>query len=269
MSDTVICLACGGVVEGVAAPDEQRCECPPPEVEARAIECPHCGGRLRVGVRACPFCRSTLGTARCAHCLAWNVAEASCCQSCGRDLAAKEEDGRGAAAGQCPCDGGQLVTRRYADWDVDECDRCGGVFVEAATLDSLLDARDGSGHELRLALPKPRVEVDAFAPGTADGYLRCPECRAVMSRQNFGRVSGVLVDVCRGHGVWFDPAELSAVLAFVARGGFDRPRAKRPTFAIPEGAPKGSFGDRLELRSYDGVADAFWSALRALWTDQD
>jgi hypothetical protein len=41
----------------------------------------------------------------------------------------------------------------------------------------------------------------------------------MMNRRNFGRRSGVIVDVCRSHGVWFDPSELTSVLAFVARGG--------------------------------------------------
>ena len=34
----------------------------------------------------------------------------------------------------------------------------------------------------------------------------------MMNRQNFGRRSGVIIDVCKGHGVWFEPGELSAVL---------------------------------------------------------
>ena len=36
-----------------------------------------------------------------------------------------------------------------------------------------------------------------------------------MRRINFGRRSGVIVDVCNAHGTWFDPGELAAVLRFV------------------------------------------------------
>lgn len=40
-----------------------------------------------------------------------------------------------------------------------------------------------------------------------------------MNRVNFGRRSGVIVDVCRAHGTWFDAGELVAALEFVAQGG--------------------------------------------------
>jgi len=38
-----------------------------------------------------------------------------------------------------------------------------------------------------------------------------------MTRVNFGRTSGVIVDSCKRHGAWFDRGELSAALAFLAR----------------------------------------------------
>ena len=40
-----------------------------------------------------------------------------------------------------------------------------------------------------------------------------------MNRTVFGRSSGVIVDVCKQHGTWFDARELTASLAFIERGG--------------------------------------------------
>lgn len=40
-----------------------------------------------------------------------------------------------------------------------------------------------------------------------------------MHRTNFGRVSGVLVDICHAHGLWFDADELQQVLDFIELGG--------------------------------------------------
>jgi hypothetical protein len=40
-----------------------------------------------------------------------------------------------------------------------------------------------------------------------------------MQRRNFGKRSGVIVDVCGKHGVWLDADELEAVAAFIERGG--------------------------------------------------
>jgi Zn-finger nucleic acid-binding protein len=42
-----------------------------------------------------------------------------------------------------------------------------------------------------------------------------------MTRANFGRRSGIVVDTCRDHGTWFDRGELDAVLEFVRAGGVE------------------------------------------------
>ena len=62
-------------------------------------------------------------------------------------------------------------------------------------------------------LPRP--------PETRTSYIPCPECAGLMNRKNFGGTSGVVVDVCKKHGTWFDLGELPRVLAFVAAGIYD------------------------------------------------
>jgi Zn-finger nucleic acid-binding protein len=47
-----------------------------------------------------------------------------------------------------------------------------------------------------------------------------------MNRSVFGRVSGVIVDVCKNHGVWFDGGELSEVLLFLESGGLGKMRER-------------------------------------------
>jgi Zn-finger nucleic acid-binding protein len=47
-----------------------------------------------------------------------------------------------------------------------------------------------------------------------------------MTRVHFARASGVIVDVCKGHGTWFDRDELRQVLEFVRAGGLDVARAR-------------------------------------------
>jgi len=57
-------------------------------------------------------------------------------------------------------------------------------------------------------------------------YLPCPLCHASMNRVNFGRVSGVVIDVCKLHGTWFDAGELTRVIAFAAAGGLEKTRER-------------------------------------------
>ncbi len=57
-------------------------------------------------------------------------------------------------------------------------------------------------------------------------YRACPECATMMNRTNYARISGIIVDVCREHGTWFDAHELPALLDFVRRGGLDVARQR-------------------------------------------
>lgn len=44
-------------------------------------------------------------------------------------------------------------------------------------------------------------------------YLDCPSCEAPMHRTRVLAGSGVIVDVCAAHGVWFDPGEVDRLRA--------------------------------------------------------
>jgi Zn-finger nucleic acid-binding protein len=47
-----------------------------------------------------------------------------------------------------------------------------------------------------------------------------------MNRSNFARSSGVIVDLCKQHGVWFDADELPKIIEFINGGGLERAREK-------------------------------------------
>jgi Zn-finger nucleic acid-binding protein len=58
-------------------------------------------------------------------------------------------------------------------------------------------------------------------------YRKCPTCLEMMLRKNFRETSGIVVDVCSAHGVWFDRGELGMVFEFLASGAFAK--AERDT----------------------------------------
>jgi hypothetical protein len=43
-----------------------------------------------------------------------------------------------------------------------------------------------------------------------------------MNRTNYGHISGVVLDVCKDHGLWFDKDKLREVLEFIEGGGLEK-----------------------------------------------
>ena len=100
--------------------------------------------------------------------------------------------------------------------DVRECGACGGLWLDPATLQRLCDAREQHATitgMLAARVPSAGGAVDAVR------YVPCPACHRLMNRVNFARTSGVIMDVCRAHGVWLDRGELERVVGFVDGGG--------------------------------------------------
>ena len=79
---------------------------------------------------------------------------------------------------------------------------------------------------LGFASPVTGHQTDAAATPIKVRYFPCPQCGQLMNRMNFARCSGVIVDVCRGHGTWFDASELRAIIEFIRRGGLQLSRQK-------------------------------------------
>ncbi|MGZ3453911.1 MAG: TFIIB-type zinc ribbon-containing protein [Polyangiales bacterium] len=127
---------------------------------------------------------------------------------------------QGPRLGACPSCTQALVDETYADTALEECLACGGIFLDAHMLDRLVEAKD---QRLSLAISLP---VRDRVRDMRVRYLPCPRCVTPMNRKIFGRSSGIVVDVCKEHGVWFDAGELAAVLAFIEGGGLERARLR-------------------------------------------
>ena len=96
--------------------------------------------------------------------------------------------------------------------------------ARAAMADILCAAEIGGA--LREGPPKRARESGGIPALDAVRYVPCPQCHTSMNRVNFGKVSGVIVDVCKMHGTWFDAGELTRVVAFAAHGGLEKTRER-------------------------------------------
>jgi Zn-finger nucleic acid-binding protein/ribosomal protein L40E len=188
-------------------------------MEARVIRCSGCGASVPFDAPQCPYCRAQLATVACPACFALVPLTASHCPACGADLAPRAVETPDGAP--CPACSKALATARVGDLEVHECQACGGLWLDRAVFEDLGASRERQGAVLG-ALPA----ASAPAPATLEAiqYRPCPSCRQRMNRVNYARRSGVVLDVCKEHGLWFDKDELRRVLGFIAEGGLDRAR---------------------------------------------
>ena len=104
-----------------------------------------------------------------------------------------------------------------------ECGRCAGLWVEVAAFENICADREQQAAVLGGASPAPSHELRS-EPRIQ--YAPCAQCGQLMNRINFAKCSGVVVDVCKGHGTWFDRNELSAIVRFIRSGGLEVSRQK-------------------------------------------
>ena len=191
--------------------------------EPGTLRCPSCGAPVAdPESRACGFCSTALALTACPSCFAPMFQGAKHCSRCGAGAARLAVD---RAPRNCPeCRGG-LDALAVGAVTLDECRACGGVWLDTPSFDRICREREQQAVVLQATLPSPKAPP-AAGP---QRYWPCPECGRLMNRQNFARVSGVVLDVCRGHGVWFNHGELTRIVEFIREGGLGRAREREKT----------------------------------------
>lgn len=265
--------------------DEVQCVCdrvlvvgPPKEVTVRGHACGHCGGTISAADEDCSYCGAHLSpadrveTTICPVCATRLPNDSAHCKACGVEL-------RAAAIppiprdGKCPRCDGKLRVHLTERAELIECsDGCGGIWCSRETFERLQrDSRRAAATGASDA-PAEEIKTSLGAPaGAKRQYVPCPTCGDLMQRRMFrheGRGSGIVLDVCRDHGVWFDADELQSALAFVrssvrANAGLDGSLAAQRAFAEKrraQGLDRRSFTDRPQRRQI-GTAESLGAGI--------
>ena len=104
-----------------------------------------------------------------------------------------------------------------------ECEQCLGLWLDVPSFEKICADREQQSAVLGAASHAPNSGVNQISKVN---YVPCPECALLMNRVNFARCSGVIVDICKQHGTWFDRDELSRIVEFIHGGGLNASRAK-------------------------------------------
>jgi len=221
-----------------------RCRCGAtiavPEIRSRdaaVVRCASCGAARQEGATACGYCGSDFTIHEqdletiCPSCLARISNAARFCHHCGTPIA-PEEIASDPTDRVCPAcgPGHQLRSRALGTtgFSALECTTCAGLWVGESVFETL-ETREREKAAPAADAKTLREEIAArphVAPRGGAFYRPCPVCSTAMTRINFSRISGILLDRCRDHGIWFDATELEAALRWIQIGG-ERAAARR------------------------------------------
>lgn len=151
------------------------------------------------------------------------------CPRCGAAAAARESGNL--SAGSCPRCRLEMQAITIGSTTVRECERCLGLWVDVASFEKICADREEQAAVLGTASPVPARAAREISKVR---YAPCPECKQLMNRVNFARCSGVIVDICKGHGTWFDSEELSRIVEFIRAGGLAASREKEKAEIVEE-----------------------------------
>jgi Zn-finger nucleic acid-binding protein len=143
------------------------------------------------------------------------------CQRCGAVAAVPEV--ADAKDRKCPRCKNDLMLVTIGSTAVLECERCFGLWLDVSSFEKICADREQQSAVLGFASQAPAT---AAHETSKVNYVPCPECSQLMNRMNFARCSGVIVDICKQHGTWFDRDELSRIVEFIHGGGLEASRLR-------------------------------------------
>jgi Zn-finger nucleic acid-binding protein len=194
-------------------------------MQAETLNCPTCGAAVTSpDATHCLYCEARLATVSCPRCFGMMYKGSRHCPRCGATAARNAASESDEARGRCPRCRTPLEKVTLGTTSLRECKDCDGLWVDVEMFEHICADREQQSAVLGAA-------HFASAARSVSGqehvrYVPCPECGQLMNRVNFARCSGVVVDVCKGHGTWFDKDELTEIVEFIRAGGLDQARER-------------------------------------------
>ena len=118
-------------------------------MEAQTLRCTSCGAPIPVDAVQCPYCQCQVATVACPKCLGMVSIEAKHCFRCGAAVTIQEHGSSGLT---CPGCQALLGMASVGGVDLNQCHRCGGVWLHRDLFERVAADREERGAVLG-ALP--------------------------------------------------------------------------------------------------------------------
>ena len=206
---------------------------------SQEIQCPACGAAFGSSPR-CGYCHEGLRYA--GRPFRFTPSERHC-PRCGPEAA--------------------LLTIGFDGVQIDVCEACEGAWFDVGELGHIVG---GIRTAVKSGQWAPERALESAAPaGTSplqQGYIPCPTCGKLMNRVNWEKKSGVVVDMCRSHGIWLDGGEIAALQGWAARTPDGPPKLAaelEPPKPVPEVRSVLSMPVRRRGSPVEGVLDLLFN----------
>ena len=192
-------------------------------MEASTLNCPMCGAPGASDATVCEHCGARLATVACPSCFGMIFTGSKFCQHCGTKI---ERTGESDATPRfCPRCREPLAAITLGSTKALECAHCSGLWIDTETFNEICADREkqaavigGDSQSFQPNLPYHSLDSIHYVP--------CPVCAKLMNRMNFAHGSGVILDICKADGVWFDREELRRIVEFIRAGGLETSRER-------------------------------------------
>lgn len=244
-------------------------------MQAKTLNCPMCGASARSDANRCEHCGSRLATVSCTSCFNVMFKGQKFCPDCG--ASARRAEISTSQKHHCPRCRHSLHIVEVGGTPLLECSRCDGLWIDNPIFEDICRQRE----QQAVYMSHPSLQ-DPVSSSRLDPvrYLKCPTCATLMNRVNFAGCSGVIVDICKPHGTWFDHAELRRIIEFIRNGGMDKARAQemrklaqeRRSLASDRAAARDTIPLTAMMRPVGGTCDELDLVRvigRAAWTILD
>jgi Zn-finger nucleic acid-binding protein len=191
-------------------------------MEASTLNCPMCGAPAASDSTSCGHCGARLATVACPSCFDMIFLGSKFCPHCGAKIDRVEEH---ATPRPCPRCREPLAAIVLGSTKAMECPRCSGLWIDTETFNEICNDREKQAAVIRENLPPPPPAAADFSLDAVH-YVPCPVCARLMNRVNFAHASGVILDICKRDGVWFDRDELHRIVDFIRAGGLEASRER-------------------------------------------
>jgi Zn-finger nucleic acid-binding protein len=117
---------------------------------------------------------------------------------------------------QCPKCHQPMQGIDYEGVHIETCPACGGDWLDAGELDSIVRAREVRFDQKECLAIAQATKISHVKLATLNRHLTCPRCGGTTHPINYGDDSGLIIDKCaQCGGVWLEKGEIEKIQELV------------------------------------------------------